>query len=75
MDMFINDKYTCSSKAVYGDGGSGHSHGGAAASSVPASEVGIKTINSMTTCAGPFPVKKGDSLSMVVEYDLKKYPL
>lgn len=34
-----------------------------------------KTITSMGYCDGPIPVKKGDELSMIVEYDLKKYPL
>jgi hypothetical protein len=36
---------------------------------------GIKTISKMTACRGPFPVKKGDTLKLVAEYDLKEHPL
>lgn len=35
----------------------------------------IKTITGMTTCKGPFEVKKGDTLSMAAVYDLKAHPL
>lgn len=35
----------------------------------------IKTITGMTTCKGPFQVKKGDTLSMAAVYDLKAHPL
>jgi len=39
------------------------------------SDASIKTISSMTTCWGPFPVKKGDTLTLSAIYDLSKYPL
>lgn len=35
----------------------------------------IKTITGMTTCNGPFQIKKGDTLSMAAVYDLKQHPL
>jgi hypothetical protein len=69
----------------------GHSHdatGGAAgmagmtdmgaapkAAAEPKPSVAIKTITSMTTCKGPFDIKKGDKLKMAAVYDLKKHPL
>jgi hypothetical protein len=71
MDMFINDKFVCSSKAEYGkpdEGGNSHSHGAGGARDISL------TIRSMSPC-GEIPVKKGDALSMVVEYDLSKHPL
>jgi len=87
--MYINEKFTCASDAIYGVkdqsdsgmsgmGGSemagGHSHGGGGGGGEKSS-VGIKTISSMTSCRGPFPVKKGDTLKLVAEYDLSKHPL
>jgi len=76
--MYINDKFACTSDAIYGEktgsdsGMGGHSHtsspGGAATSS-------IKTISAMTPCIGPFPVKKGDTMKLIAEYDLSKHPL
>jgi hypothetical protein len=78
--MFINEKFVCSSDAVYGTrtGGSdsamgGHSHGGAATTGKDAAA--MKTIASMTACKGPFAVKKGDTMKLVAEYDLSKHPL
>jgi len=76
VDMFINDKFACASNAVYGEKEEtnemgGHSHGDKGREKGPS----IKTINSMTPCVGPIAVKKGDSLSMTVEYDLSKHPL
>jgi hypothetical protein len=65
MDMFINGKYACSSAATYGGDGATTEVGGQV----------WKTISAMSYCDGPIAVKKGDALSMVVEYDLKKYPL
>ena len=82
MSLFLNDKFTCASNAVYGDksdsgagmGGaamaSGHGHGGEGQAST-----GIKTISMMTPCKGPYPVKKGDTMKLVAEYDLAKHPL
>lgn len=87
MDLILNDKPLCSSEAVYGEsteagGMGGHSHGGASGAAGmtgmkrdgPAA-AGIKTITSMTTCKGPFPIKEGDTLKMAAVYDLKKHPL
>jgi len=68
IQLFINEKFACVSKANYGVSTDGGHHGGAA-------DVSIKTITSMTPCQGPLKVKKGDSVSMVVEYDLAKHPL
>jgi hypothetical protein len=65
MDMFINNKYVCSSKATYG--------GADATTEVGGTQ--WKTISSMSYCDGPITVKKGDALAMTVEYDLHKYPL
>jgi hypothetical protein len=89
MHMFINDKYTCTSAAVYGtrnEGGAmgamgGHSHGdgkGMAkrdpqAPAAPKAE--LLTVASMSDCEGPWKVKKGDSVVLKAEYDLKKHPL
>jgi len=82
VSLFLNDKFTCASNAVYGDraesdsgmGGTGmaggHSHGGGGESAAF-----IKTISSMTACKGPYPVKKGDTMKLVAEYDLSKHPL
>jgi len=94
VSLFLNDKFTCASNAVYGDratdspammsaggaGGSGHSHGGSSGAAAPAGKSAggggaIKTISLMTPCKGPFPVKKGDTMKLIAEYDLVKHPL
>jgi hypothetical protein len=90
MHMFINDKYTCTSAAEYGtrsgatalEGGmGGHTHGGKGMvkrnpQKAPAKgDSGIMTVASMTDCEGPWKVKKGDSVVLKAEYDLKKHPL
>ncbi|KAF2417726.1 hypothetical protein EJ08DRAFT_703302 [Tothia fuscella] len=64
--LYLNDKFSCASDAVYG---SKEGEGAVA------SAASIKTISGMTTCNGPFPVKKGDSLKLVAIYDLVKHPL
>jgi len=72
MDLFINSKFICASKAEYGtraEGNGGHSHGKGAETS------SINTISNMSTCVGPWPVKKGDTVTITAEYDLKKHPL
>jgi hypothetical protein len=81
MDMFINEKYVCSSVATYGtrtDSGNdmmagGHSHGSSSGGAKDSAN--IKTIASMSPCKGPFPVTKGDTLKLTAEYDLSKHPL
>jgi hypothetical protein len=76
MDMFINDKYICSSVAQYGTRGEGgHSHGGMAGMGDDSKDAAIKTISSMSACEEPIQVKKGDKLSMNAQYDLQKHPL
>jgi hypothetical protein len=77
--MFINDRYVCSSEAIYGtrsESGSGMgSHGHESMGEMESSSANIKTISSMTMCKGPIPVKKGDTMKMTAEYDLSKHPL
>jgi len=75
--LFINGKYKCHSDALYGDKSkSDHGMGGMGGSgSGGKSATGIKTISEMTSCKGPFPVKKGDTLKLVAQYDLKEHPL
>ena len=85
MHMFINDKYTCSSSAVYGTrnegdsmGGMSHGHGGSKGmvKRYPqGSGKELLTVASMSDCEGPFKVKKGDYVVLKAEYDLKKHPL
>jgi hypothetical protein len=89
MHMFINEKYVCSSSAIYGtrnekEGGegemgmAGHSHGGkgmAKRSPQAPKTSELMTVSSMSDCEGPFKVKKGDSVIIKAEYDLKKHPL
>jgi hypothetical protein len=76
--LFLNDKFTCASNAVYGDksqsdGGMGGKGGKGKAAAKGATN--IKTISLMTPCRGPYPVKKGDSMRLVAEYNLAKHPL
>jgi hypothetical protein len=93
MHMFINDKYTCSSTAIYGtrnegggmggemgEMGGGHSHGGSKGMvrrypQAPGAKTEILTVASMSDCEGPWKVKKGDTVVIKAEYDLKKHPL
>ena len=78
VSMYLNDKFTCTSNAVYGDkaesssGMGGHSHGDGGDKK---SSTGIKTISSMTPCGGPYQVKKGDTMNLVAEYNLAQHPL
>jgi len=90
MEMYLNNKFLCTSEAVYGARGEAEAHGhpamsneisaspkGAAPPSQATSpkDASIKTISSMTTCWGPYPVKKGDTLTLSAIYDLSKHPL
>jgi hypothetical protein len=88
MHMFINDKYTCTSRAEYGvrnEGGEpggmaakgGHGHGGKAMvrRSPQGTTKELLTVSSMSDCQGPIKVKKGDSVTLKAEYDLSKHPL
>jgi hypothetical protein len=79
--MFINDKYTCSSLASYGTrneaGGEDKKHGHGARSAIVKRQKDILTVASMSDCTGngPITVKKGDTIVLKAEYDLKKHPL
>jgi len=87
VSLYLNDKMTCASNAIYGDraadspgmGGSstsgGHSHAGGSGMAGGKSTESIKTISGMTACIGPYPVKKGDTMKLIAEYDLTKHPL
>ena len=65
VDFRLNNKALCTSAAKYG--GEGHT------TSVNGRT--WETINEMTPCYGPLPVKKGDKLSFSGVYDLKAHPL
>lgn len=63
MDVFINDKQVCESKAVYGDEVKGLD--------------GSKwaTIVEYTPCNDAIKIKKGDKVYITAEYDLTKHRL
>lgn len=65
MDLFINDKYACSSDAVYG---------GESGTNVKDGKK-WETISGMTLCPGPFKIKEGDYMNLTSRYDLTKHPL
>jgi hypothetical protein len=65
VDVQINGKSACKSEAVYG----GQS------SSTELNGKKWDTISDMTPCYGPYQIKKGDTLSFDVLYDLKARPL
>jgi hypothetical protein len=60
--MSVNNKSMCESKAVYG-GAAGTAEGG-----------NWQTVSDMTVCQEPFPIKKGDTLTVVAKYDLQAHP-
>ena len=65
MNMYINDKLYCASKAIYGGPGGTVTINGKAWS----------TIATMTECNDPVPVKKGDIIKLEATYDTKEHPL
>jgi hypothetical protein len=65
VDFKLNNKPLCTSTAKYG--GEGHT--------TTVNGRTWETINEMTPCDGPLPVKKGDKLSFSGVYDLKAHPL
>lgn len=72
VDLLIDDKFACKSKAIYSTLGadtSGHSH------SVQAADVSMKVVAEMTTCSGRIKVKESDALTITVEYDMKTHPV
>jgi hypothetical protein len=86
VDLSVNDKFACSSNAIYGtrnEGASGGMAGGMAGvegghshASGGDPDANIKTISSMTRCeAVPIRVKKGDTMRLTAIYDLSKHPL
>jgi hypothetical protein len=80
VSLYLNDKFTCASNAIYSDkskssGGMGGMGGGKSQGGGGKNSANIKTISSMTACRGPYPVKKGDTMKLVAEYDLSKHPL
>jgi hypothetical protein len=79
--MFLNNKFTCASNAIYGDKAQYSSGMGSSGMAGKKKRGGggkvtsIKTISKIVPCQGPFPVKKGDTLKLIAEYDLSKHPL
>ena len=65
VDLFLNNRYLCSSKATYSP----------AVGSVDVSGKQWRSITGMTICPGPMEVKKGDFLEVNAQYDFSKYSL
>lgn len=65
MELYLNGKKVCTSKAIYG---------GEGGTMVVAGKK-WETISEMTDCDGTIPVKTGDRLKMKALYDLDKHPL
>jgi hypothetical protein len=66
INLYINDKLACESKAAYGGPGS-----------VRVGKDGRRweTISDMTDCLTPVSVKRGDKLEIEANYDLTKHPV
>jgi hypothetical protein len=77
VDVFLNDKPICDSRASYSkDGG----HGGKSPARVgilkrdgPHNDDGLAHITSMTTCAMMGRIKKGDEVQIKANYDFGKF--
>lgn len=73
VELFINGKSACLSKAEYtanGGGGMGMSH--------RKRDEPVKlgeTIATISKCTKPIPIKKGDKLKVSANFDLNKHPL
>jgi hypothetical protein len=66
VELKLNGKVVCDSKAIYGgDGGAGTDTTGRP----------WQTIRQMTQCTEPITVKKGDTLNLKSYYDTKSHPL
>jgi hypothetical protein len=65
VNMYVNGKLYCESKAIYGGKGGTLNVDGKTWS----------TIATMTECNKPIPVKKGDKLKIEATYDTKEHPL
>jgi hypothetical protein len=55
----------CNSQAIYG--------GGAATAKMKDGRV-WQTISRMTHCVDPFPIKRGDNITVEANYDFAKHP-
>jgi hypothetical protein len=61
----VNGKVNCDSKAIYG--------GSTATAKMEDGRL-WETINQMTHCIDPFPIKKGDNITVEANYDYVKHP-
>jgi hypothetical protein len=65
VNMYVNGKVYCKSKAIYGGPGG----------TIILEGKTWATIATMTECNDPIPVKKGDKLKIEATYDTKEHPL
>jgi hypothetical protein len=65
IDLYINNRYTCSSTAVYG---------GETGTTIQNGKT-WETISGMTICPGPIKIGDGDYMSITARYDLTQHPL
>ncbi|KAF2404354.1 hypothetical protein EJ06DRAFT_518776 [Trichodelitschia bisporula] len=65
VNMYINDKLVCASKATYGGAGS----------TLKVNGKEWQTITKMSECADPIAIKKGDNVLITASYDTKTHPL
>jgi hypothetical protein len=65
MNLYVNNKLYCSSKAIYGGPGG----------TITINGKDWSTIATMTECNEPIPVRKGDKLKIEATYDTKEHPL
>ena|ERR1700744_4582124 len=61
LDVLVNNKMVCSSRAVYG-------------TKLKIDGKEWTTLSEMTDCTTPFEVKRGDQLRLVVNYDEISHP-
>jgi hypothetical protein len=61
LDILVNNKTACSSRAIYG-------------TRLNAEGKDWTTLSEMTDCTTPFAVKKGDQIRLVVNYDEVSHP-
>ncbi|KAF2675179.1 hypothetical protein BT63DRAFT_462626 [Microthyrium microscopicum] len=64
VNMLLNGKVVCTSKAIYGSTANG--------AGVDGKE--WQTITKMEECEAPIPVKKGDTVKITATYDMKQHP-
>jgi hypothetical protein len=76
VELFLNGKTVCLSKAEYtanGKSGMGMGMSGHKKRDEPV-KLG-ETIATITKCTKPIPIKKGDKLKVSANFDLNKHPL